>query len=141
MNQLEQFQAYAAAFEETYADDNWQRLEQYFTTDAIYAPGDGTEAVGREKVLTQLREGIDGLDRLFDSRVLSAAPPSVDGDTVSLAWKLTLSKADVPNLTVTGVEHATYTDGVISHLEDVFDEGTAKILGGWMNAHEESLEG
>jgi len=141
MSYLEQFQAYAAAFEETYVDNNWPRLEKYFTADAIYAPGDGTEAVGREQVLAQLREGIDGLDRLFDSRLLSATPPSVEGDTVTLSWQLILSKADVPDLKVTGVEHATYTDGAISHLEDIFDEGTAKILGGWMNAHEDSLEG
>lgn len=140
MNDLEKFQAYAAAFEETYKDDNWQRLEPYFTADAIYAPGDGSEAVGRDQVLAQLREGVDGLDRLFDSRVLGTTPPSVEGDTVSLSWQLTLSKADVPDLTVTGIEHATYTDGAISHLEDVFDEGTAKSLGGWMAAHEGSLD-
>jgi hypothetical protein len=139
MSHLEQFQAYAAAFEEAYVDDDWQRLGQYFTSDAVYAPGDGTEAIGRDKVLAQLCEGVNGLDRLFDSRVLDAAPPSVDGDTLSLSWQLTLSKAGAPDLTVTGVEHATYTNGAISHLEDVFDEGTAKSLGGWMAEHEDLL--
>ena len=43
MTNLERFQAYADAFEATYADDDWQRLEEYFTTDAVYAPGDGTD--------------------------------------------------------------------------------------------------
>ena len=89
MNHLEQFQAYADAFEETYVDDNWQRLEEYFTPDAVYAPGDGTEAVGRDQVLARLRDGVNGLDRRFDSRALSASQPSLDGDTVSLAWQLT----------------------------------------------------
>tara|TARA_B110001469_G_C9502074_1_gene250652 strand:+ start:373 stop:531 length:159 start_codon:yes stop_codon:yes gene_type:complete len=50
MTNLERFQAYADAFEETYSDDNWQRLEEFFTADAVYAPGDGTEAVGRDQV-------------------------------------------------------------------------------------------
>ncbi|MFT7245083.1 MAG: hypothetical protein ACI82A_002448 [Candidatus Azotimanducaceae bacterium] len=140
MSDLELFKAYAAAFEETYIDNNWQRLAQYFTADAVYAPGDGSEAVGRDQVLAQLREGVDGLDRLFDSRALIASPPSAEGDTVSLTWKLTLSKAGAPDLTVAGAEHATYTAGAISHLEDIFDKGTAESLGGWMAKHEALLD-
>ncbi|MFT7686509.1 MAG: hypothetical protein ACI9FB_001854 [Candidatus Azotimanducaceae bacterium] len=139
MINLEHFQAYADAFEETYADDNWQRLEEYFTTDAVYAPGDGTEAVGRDKVMAQLRAGIDGLDRRFDSRTLSATAPTLQGDKVSLSWQLTLHKSGVPDLTVTGVEHATYSSGIISRLEDVFDDGTAESLGKWMAEHGDSL--
>ena len=141
MSHLEQFKAYAVAFEESYLDDDWQRLKPHFTFDAVYAPGDGTEAIGREQVLTQLREGVNGLDRLFDSRALETSPPSVEDDTVSLCWQLTLGKTGAPDLTVTGVEHATYTDGAISHLEDVFDDGTAKSLGKWMAEHEDLLNG
>jgi ketosteroid isomerase-like protein len=141
MSNLEQFQAYAAAFEETYADDDWQRLEKYFTDDAVYAPGDGTEVTGRDQVLAQLRGGINGLDRRFDSRELSAAQPSSQGDMVSLSWQLRLSKTGAPDITATGVEHAKYTDGAISRLEDVFDEGIAEGLGEWMAAHGDSLDG
>ena len=140
MSNIERFQAYADAFEETYADENWQRLEPYFTPDAVYAPGDGTEADARDRVLAQLREGVNGLDRRFDSRTLTATPPSSEGDTVSLAWQLTLSKAGAPDLVATGVEHATYTGDAISRLEDVFDEGVAEGLGEWMAAHGESLD-
>ena len=139
MSNLEQFQAYAAAFEESYADDDWQRLAQYFTADAVYAPGDGTEQVGRDQVLAQLRDGVNGLDRRFDARELTATPPTSEGDRVSLSWQLRLSTAGAPDLTATGAEHATYTDGAISRLEDVFDEGTAEGLGEWMAAHGGSL--
>lgn len=135
MSNIERFQAYADAFELTYEDDNWQRLEQYFTIDAIYVPGDGTEAVGRDKVLEQLRNNVDGLDRRFDSRRLQTAPPGSDGDTVSLSWQLTLSKAGAPDLSATGVEHASFTNGAISRLEDVFDEGVAENVGAWMAEH------
>ena len=141
MSNLERFQAYADAFEESYADDNWQRLEEYFTADAVYAPGDGTEAVGRDQVLTRLRDGVNGLDRRFDSRALTATPPSSEGEKVSLSWQLTLSKAGAPDLTATGVEHATYVDGAISRLEDVFDEGVAEGVGEWMAAHGDLLNG
>ena len=70
MSNLERFQAYANAFEETYADDNWQRLDEFFTADAVYASGDGTEAVGRDQVVARLRDGVNGLDRRFTSRGL-----------------------------------------------------------------------
>ena len=139
MSNLEQFQAYAAAFEDTYADDDWQRLEQYFTADSVYAPGDGTEAVGRDQVIARLRDGVNGLDRRFDSRTLVATPPSAEGDTVSLSWQLTLSKEGVPDLTATGVEHASYVGGAINRLEDIFDAGVAEGVGEWMAAHGDSL--
>jgi hypothetical protein len=140
MSNLERFEAYADAFEETYADDNWQRLEAYFTADAVYAPGDGTEAAGRDQVLGRLRDGLNGLDRRFDARALTATPPSSEGETVSLSWQLTLSKAGAPDLTATGVEHATYADGAISRLEDIFDEGVAESVGEWMAAHGDLLD-
>ena len=140
MSNLGRFQEYADAFEETYADDDWERLEEYFAVDAVYAPGDGTEAVGREQVLARLRDGVNGLDRRFDSRALQAAPPSEVGDTVSLAWQLTLSKAGAPDLVATGVEHLTYSNGAISRIEDVFDEGIVDGLGEWMAAHGDSLD-
>lgn len=135
MSNIDRFQAYADAFEETYEDDNWQRLEQYFCEDAVYAPGDGTEASGRDQVLAQLGGGINGLDRKFDARTLEADPPTQDGETVSLAWRLILSKSGAPDLTLTGVEHLTFRDGAISRMEDVFDEGTIGSLQDWMASH------
>ena len=98
------------------------------------------QAVGRDQVLARLQASVNGLDRRFDARDLSSSPPSADGDTVSLSWQLKLSKAGVPDLTASGVEHATYTAGAISRLEDVFDAGTAEGLGEWMAAHGSSLE-
>lgn len=139
MSSLERFQAYADAFEQTLADDNWQRLEEYFTPDASYDPGDGTVAVGREQVLTRLTDGVNGLDRRFDSRALSASEPKLDGDTVSLSWQLTLSKDDAPDLVLSGAEHATFKDGAISKMQDVFDEGTGESLTAWMTAHGDLL--
>ncbi|MGD8832801.1 MAG: nuclear transport factor 2 family protein [Pseudomonadales bacterium] len=139
MSHVERFQAYADAFEKTYLDDDWQRLEEYFTPDATYAPGDGSKAVGRDQVIAQLRDGVNGLDRRFDSRALSASPPSLEGDTVSLAWKLTLSKQGAPEFTATGIERATFAGSAISCMEDVFDEGVVEALGAWMAAHGESL--
>ena len=98
------------------------------------------EAIARLVVMdARLRDSVNGLDRRFDSRALSASAPTLDGDTVSLSWRLTLSKAGAPDFTATGIEHATFTDGAISRMEDVFDEGVAEALGAWMAAHGDSL--
>ncbi len=36
MSILERYQAYAAAFEESYVDDDWSRIGPYFTENAVY---------------------------------------------------------------------------------------------------------
>ena len=75
------YRAYAEAFEESLADDDWSRLEQYFTDDAVYRP-DGTPAsdvTGRDAVLARLKGGVDQFDRRMDSREISFTT-DVDGD-------------------------------------------------------------
>ena len=116
-------------------------LMLHILTRAVFMVCSGANAqADNEAVLAQLRDSVNGLDRRFDSRALGATPPSSEGNTISLSWQLTLSKTGAPDLTATGVEHATYTDGAISRLEDVFDEGTAEGLGEWMAAHGDSLD-
>ncbi len=140
MSNLERFAEYAEAFEETFADDNWERLEQYFTEDAVYAPGDGTEAVGRDNVLKALRDSVNNLDRNFDSRAFGdTPPPTEDGEVVTLIWQLTFGKEGLPDLTISGRELLTYSDGEITRMEDIFDEGTPETLGAWMSEHGGSL--
>ena len=136
MSNLTRFIEYAAAFEDTFGDDNWERLEKYFDADAVYLPGDGTEAVGRENVLQALRKSVDSLDRRFESRSLGESQvPTEDGNIVTLIWKLVLSKQGAPDLTLSGTEYATYSGGEIQRLEDVFDEGVVEGMMEWMSTH------
>ena len=140
MSYTDRFLEYAAAFEETFADDNWERLEQFFTEDAVYLPGDGTEAVGRDNVLAALRRSVDSLDRRFDSRSMGdIPPPSESGNVVTLIWSLILSKEGQPDLTLSGREYATFSGDAIQRLEDVFDEGVVETMGNWMREHGASL--
>ena len=139
MNAIDRYQAYADAFEETYADDNWDRLIEYFSDDAVYAPGDGTETSGRDAVIALLQNAVDGLDRQFDSRELTSSAPTLAGNTVSISWRLTLRKAGLPDLVATGVENAIMEDGCISHMEDVFDAGVGEAVATWMAEHGASL--
>ena len=68
MNNAQLFLAYAQAFEETYVDDDWTRLEQFFSPDAAYLPGDGKGICGRDQFFNYLKNNLDTFDRLFDNR-------------------------------------------------------------------------
>ena len=140
MNYLDRFSEYAAAFEKTLADDNWERLEEYFTPDASYAPGDGTTSQGRDEVFETLRNSISSLDRRFDSRSFGdTPPPTVSGNVVTMLWSLIFEQKGLPSLTISGCEYATFSGNAIEKLEDVFDEGTVETLTEWMEKHGDSL--
>ena len=53
MSIVDRYQAYADAFEESFVDDDWSRIEPFFTEDAVYE-GD-PDATGREAVLAKLK--------------------------------------------------------------------------------------
>ncbi len=136
MSILERFAEYAEAFEETFIDDNWQRLEQYFTDDVIYLPGDGTEACGRDNVLQVLRHSLNSLDRRFDSRIPGETPPPTEErGVVTLVWKLTFTKQGTPDLTISGREYLTYHGNAIQKMEDVFDDGILDAIRQWMGKY------
>ena len=109
MSNLPAFGAYAAAFEDSLKDDDWTRLERFFSPDATYLPGDGTEAIGREAVLQALRESVDALEKKCDGRALLTEPQiGESGDTVTMQFT------------------ARYTKhGLILAMEDVFDDPSA----------------
>jgi ketosteroid isomerase-like protein len=134
------YQAYADAFELSYEDDDWSRIGQYFTEDAVYE-GDPEEANGRDAVLAKLKGGVDGFDRKMDSRTPDFQTPTVDGNTLTMKWSVTYTKADAPDLVISGVEIAVFEGDRIARLRDDFDPDAQKAMGEWMAAHGATLEG
>lgn len=72
MGMIDRFVAYATAFEEAYAGDDWSKLTPYFTEDAVYhflaAPPLGGKFEGRTAVFAQFKNSVNGFDRRFDTR-------------------------------------------------------------------------
>jgi SnoaL-like domain len=130
---------YADAFEESYEDDDWSRIEQYFTENAVYE-GEPL-ARGRAAVLARLKNGVDNFDRRMDSRTLSFDKPTVKGDTVTVRWKATYTKKGLPDLTISGAELAKFDGNRIQTLRDEFDPAAEKSMGDWMQKHGKSLQG
>ena len=136
MSIAERFQAYAEAFEQSYVDDDWSRLEQYFTDDAVYE-----EAEGRSAVLEKLKGSVNSLDRRMDSRTPDFQTPTVDGDTLAFNWTVTYTKASCPDLVISGSETAVFEGDRISLLRDDFDADTEAAMAAWMEAHGAKLGG
>lgn len=139
MSIQERYGAYADAFEQSYEDNDWSRLEQYFTEDAVYE-GDPEDARGREAVLAKLRGGVDAFDRRMDSRTPDFQTPTVKGNTLTMKWSVAYAKAGKPDLVISGVEVAVFEGDRIKSLRDDFDPAATKNMQEWMAAHGASLQ-
>jgi hypothetical protein len=139
MSILNRYQAYADAFEQSYEDDDWTRIEPFFTDNAVYE-GD-PDARGRDAVLAKLKGGVDGFDRNMDSRTPDFETPTIDGDTLTMKWSVSYTKAGAPDLVISGVETAVFEGDRIALLRDDFDPEAQKGMGEWMAKHGASLGG
>lgn len=139
MSILDRYQAYASAFEESYQDDDWSRIEQYFSEDAVYE-GD-PDAAGRDAVLAKLKSGVDAFDRRMDSRSPDFQTPTVVGDTLTMKWSVAYTKAELPDLVISGVETAVFDGERIKLLRDDLDPAAQKAMGEWMAKHGAALQG
>jgi len=127
------FAAYAAAFEEAYEDDDWTRLEAFFTPDASYAvsggPPLGGRWVGSSEVIAQLRSAVNELDRRFDERRVEAiGQPEISDTVFEMGWRATYEKDGCPDLVIGGREIATFEGQRIATLADEMDEGVDESI-------------
>ena len=139
----DRYQAYADAFEESFVDDDWSRIEQYFTEDAVYElrggpPFDGLHE-GRDAVFAYLKASIDGFDRRFDSRDIALAKgPEIRDGNVWIGWRGTYLIGDA-ELVIDGEETAHFEGDRISRLVDVFGPGSADAATKFFESHAEKL--
>ncbi len=134
------FLDYAAAFEKTFEDDEWSRLEDFFTEDAVYAvtggPPLGGRFAGRAALLEQLRKSVDELDRRFDARsVEMLGAPRATAVSISFDWRGTYRLAGHPDLVFGGSERALFEGDRICLLEDTLEAGTDATIQAWMAEH------
>jgi hypothetical protein len=128
---VERFEAYAKDFERTFMDDDWARLEQYFTEDAVYStPANGLRVSGRDNVLATLRAAVSGFDRRCDTRRLdSTEGPRQEENEVFRRWAARFTVAGAPDLEIQGAERAKYRGERIELLEVALSRETlARLL-------------
>jgi hypothetical protein len=140
---------YAAAFEQTYVDDDWSRLQPFFAEGANYEVRGGPltcKIKGREAIFAGLKKSIDGLDRRCTDRQidLTAGPDAIeidDGQEVSIGWRVTYQYGDAPKVAFPGRSVFTIANGVIVAMRDEYDEGEMEDVGAWMLKYGEGLDG
>jgi hypothetical protein len=138
MNIVDRFLAYADAFEESLVDDDWSRVEAYFTEDAVYE-GEPS-AVGRAAVMAKFKDSVAGFDRRMDSRTPLFQPPTADGNALTMRWSVTYAKAGLPDLVISGVQNVVFSGDRIARLSDKLDPGRKEALDRWMAEHGEGLK-
>ena len=146
---LQVFMDYAAAFEETYTDDDWSRLTPFFTEDATYEVRGGPLAckiAGRKEIFAGLKKSLDGLDRRCADRKLELTDgPNIvntdDGSEVSLGWNVIYQYKEAPKVTLPGRSVFNIADGVIVAMRDEYNDKEMGAVGAWMKEYGEGLDG
>ncbi|MGI9590557.1 MAG: nuclear transport factor 2 family protein [Myxococcota bacterium] len=136
MGVVERFMAYAADFEKTLADDDWSRLFQHFSPDAVYRVESnvfGCELTGPEAVFAGMKKSLNGFDRNFDSREIAMTEgPEVDGDEMRLSWTVTYHKDGLPDFALRGKSMGRVQDDRIVLLAASYDESAEAEMADWM---------
>lgn len=146
---LQIFMDYAAAFEETYIDDDWSRLTPFFAEDASYEVRGGPLACkisGRDAVFAGLKKSLDTLDRRCSDRKIDVTEaPNIsatdDGHELSVAWYVNYQYGDAPSVGFPGRSVATIANGVIVNLRDEYSDEEMKPLKDWLRQYGEGLSG
>lgn len=130
------FMQYAAAFEETFKDDDWSRLRPYFTEDAVYeveAEGFPATLRGPAAIFRGMKKSLDGFDRRFDTRTIAIVdPPVFEGDTMRVGWEVTYGARGKAPYVLPGRTTARFRDGKIASLTDHYDASVGPAAAQWM---------
>ena len=138
------FFAYAQDFEQTFLDDDWSRLAQYFQPDAVYEVRNvpfGCRIEGPEAIFRGIKKSLDNFDRRFaERRPEITDPPAEAGDSVSVGWAVTYVKPGAPAFVLRGRSTARFRGDRIVHLVDEYPDGMADEAASWSRAHAPDLD-
>lgn len=146
---LQVFMDYAAAFEETYRDDDWSRLVPFFAEDASYEVRGGPlacEISGRDEIFKGLKKSLDTLDRRCSDRKIDVTSgPEItvleDGQELSIGWHATYHYGEAPRAGFSGRSVVKVADGVIVALRDEYSDEDMAPFANWMSEHGDGLSG
>lgn len=144
MDILQSFMAYAGDFEKTFVDDDWSRLGQYFTDDAVYevkAKSFGCRLVGRDAIFAGIKKSLDGFDRKFTGRKIAVTDgPENEGEELRAGWEVTYEKGGVAPFVLRGRSVARYRDGKIAYLSDSYEPDMEREMAGWQERNDLEID-
>ena len=134
MSHIARFAEYAQAFELSYLDDDWSRIEPFLDPDIVYEICDVSFAcrlVGRDAVLHGIRKALNGFDRRCQRQIIHIAGPAELGDQVLTYGMATFAHEDAPLLAIRMHETVRYSADRIVQLTDVYDPGMDERVQTW----------
>ena len=140
MSLIARFAAYAAAFEQAYAADDWSLVEPFFAEDAVYDAGLpdllGGRIEGRPAILAYFRDALARFDRRFASRRVELVEgPREEGDQVWLRGRALYTTPNAPDLAFELEETARFAADRIVFLSDVYSAADAARLEAYVKDH------
>jgi hypothetical protein len=144
MDALRMFGAYAADFEETFSDDNWERISNRFDPNISYvvtgSPYD-CELKGRDAVLVGLKRALNGFDRRFEKREITASgEPTVEPGKVTFPAHCLYEKTGLSTLTFVLTETVEFNDdGLITLIHDDYPDGQDDV-NEWLSSNKAEFD-
>lgn len=141
MSSIPRFAAYAAAFEKSYASDDWSHVEPFFAQNAVYevlgaGPPLGGRFEGRDAILAYFRSILDGFDRRFATREIGIVEgPRDQGDSVWLRGWAAYTAPGLPELRFELEESATFDGDRIVRLEDRYTAQEVERIEAYLREH------
>jgi hypothetical protein len=123
------------AFEKAYLDDDWTRLAPYFHEDVRYEVMNmpfHCVVEPRDAVIAAMRRSVTRFDRLCTRTVGYDSALFEEGDNVFVHGAIRFRRGDSPDIESHLWEIATYCDGRIVRLMDIYDLGARTAFERWM---------
>ncbi|WP_309645476.1 nuclear transport factor 2 family protein [Phenylobacterium sp.] len=143
MSLMQQFVAQRRAFEAAYEDGDWRPLEAFFHPDVTYEVMNmpfHCVVQGRSAMLAAIRRSVEGFDHLCDRTVGIDVVVREEGANVITYGGMRFERPGAPPTTARLWEIATYRDGLIQRLVDLYDAGVCAEFERWMAAWGEGLD-
>jgi len=140
VSKIARFAAYAAAFEKSFASDDWSFVEPFFTDGAVYEvdldPPMGGRFEGRKAIMAYFKEVLDGFDRHFASRELALLEgPKEEGDSVWIRGSATYRAPGVPDYVLELKEVVRFDGDRIYRLEDHYQPAMKQGIAAYLKEH------
>ncbi|MBW8815314.1 MAG: nuclear transport factor 2 family protein [Caulobacterales bacterium] len=135
MSLISQFVAQRRAFEAAYEDDDWSRLDEFFHEDVTYEVMNmpfHCVIQGLAPMLAGIRRSIEGFDKRCVRTVGLDRVVREEGANVIVHSAMQFERPPAPPTLTRLWEIATYRDGRISRLIDLYDPGAAAEYERWM---------
>ncbi len=144
MSLIEKFMEQREMFETAYESGNWQNLRPFFAENVIYEVSNISfhcEVRGIDNFISGLKRATDGFDKLCKREInVGDYMIAQEGNKVLVHSVVRFARDDSPPIESGLWEIASYEDGLITRMIDVYDPGVAEQFSEWMGSWGEGLD-